>query len=276
MAVTPPPSSAFSASGADALSASSAESLRSGSFDTAAAQYADSRPSYPSVLLDALEECSGRPLAGAQIVDVGAGTGIATALLRGRGAHVLAVEPGERMAAELRRRVPGVPVVRGNGNALPIAGASVDFVTYAQAWHWTDPARAVPEAWRVLRSGGALAMWWNEDALDVPWIAAQKDRVARHFGSAPSPRPRDEAGRLRAAFKGLKSTPPYAHRQLRWSRTVSVDKHLTNIGSHSIFLVNGDHARTFLTEERARLLSLFPEGQVEEVYDVLLIVALRP
>ncbi|GAA3030989.1 hypothetical protein GCM10020000_04790 [Streptomyces olivoverticillatus] len=62
-------------------------------------------------------------------------------------------------------------------------------VTYAQAWHWTDPKRAVPEAWRVLRPGGVLALWWNDVALDIPWIAAQEGRIARHFDGDPLPRP---------------------------------------------------------------------------------------
>lgn len=272
MVAVPSPSDA-SGSGAGVRPAGSS---RARSFDTAAAQYADNRPSYPPALLDVLEELVGRPLAGAQVVDVGAGTGMATALLHHRGAHVVAVEPGEEMAAELRRRVPGVPVLRGDGNALPLAGACADMVTYAQAWHWTDPKRAVPEAWRVLRPGGVLALWWNDVALDIPWIAAQEGRIARHFDGDPLPRPRDEAGQLRRAFQGIENVPRHAHRRLRWSRTMTVDGHLANIGSHSVFLVSGEHARAFLTEERARLLSLFPEGRVEEVYDVLLIVVPRP
>lgn len=85
--------------------------------------------------------------------------GIASVLLRERGADVIAVEPGEAMAGEFHQILPGVPVVRGDGNALPLAEASCDLITYAQSWQWTDPGRSVPEALRVLRAGGALAIW---------------------------------------------------------------------------------------------------------------------
>ncbi|WP_129307627.1 class I SAM-dependent methyltransferase [Streptomyces sp. L2] len=247
-------------------------STRAHSFNAAAAQYAENRPSYPPALLDAVEELAGRPLSGARVVDVGAGTGIATALLHARGADVLAVEPGAGMTAEFRRRHPGIPVVRGNGNALPVADARADFLTYAQAWHWTDPARSVPEALRVLRPGGALALWWNTEALDVEWIAeaagrtgrflgidlvAEKQKAARHTDLA------DPSGRLR-----------FTRREVRWSRRVPIDTHLANIGSHSAFLVLPEHRRTaFLDEERAHLLNVFPDGIVEETYDVLLLVA---
>ncbi|GAA3488006.1 hypothetical protein GCM10018987_20890 [Streptomyces cremeus] len=91
------------------------------------------------------------------MADIGAGTGIGTSLLHARGARVTAVEPGAGTAAEFRRRLPDVPLVRGNSNQLPLATPSTDFITYAQARHWTDTARSAPEAQRALRPGGALA-----------------------------------------------------------------------------------------------------------------------
>jgi SAM-dependent methyltransferase len=248
---------------------------RAHSFNNAAAQYAANRPSYPPAQLDALEELAGRPLAGSRVADIGAGTGIATTLLKARGARVVAVEPGDGMAAQFRRTLPDVPLLRGDGNALPLATASTDFLTYAQAWHWTDPARSVPEALRVLRPGGALALWWNMDAKDVPWIAEQADRITRYVGAETAIK--SSTIRTELAFKDAPRVPDHTHRVVRWSRTIPVDTHLANIGSHSVFLVLGqERANAFLAEEREHLLHAFPDGLVEEVYDVLLIVATRP
>ncbi|WP_069773168.1 class I SAM-dependent methyltransferase [Streptomyces sp. LUP30] len=248
----------------------SSHAARAHSFNSAAAQYAANRPSYPAALLDAIEELAGRRLAGARVADVGAGTGISTALLHARGADVVAVEPGEGMAAQFRRVLPEVTVVRGDGNHLPLADATFDFLTYAQSWHWTDPSRAVPEALRVLRPGGALALWWNTDAPEVPWLAEQGRRIERAFGEGVpaadrnvSDRTVDPTGRL-----------DLVRREVRWSRRVPVDTHLANIGSHSIFLVRGEEATAaFLAEEREHLMRAFPDGLVEEVYDVILLLA---
>ncbi|KND38247.1 class I SAM-dependent methyltransferase [Streptomyces acidiscabies] len=255
------------------MTASPHNPTRARSFDSAAAQYAANRPSYPAELLDTIEELAGRRFVGSIVGDVGAGTGISTRVLYERGANVVGVEPGDGMAAEFRRTLPDVPLVRGDGNNLPFRDGSIDFLTYAQSWHWTDPNRAVPEALRVLRPGGALALWWNTTPLDVEWLAAQARRLGRHFGIDV------EAQKARATRTDLADptgTLTFTRRTIRWSRRIPLDTHLANIGSHSAFLVDTqERTTTFLTTERAHLLTEFPDATVEETYDVTLLLAQR-
>lgn len=245
------------------------------SFDRAAAQYAAARPGYPDALFDAVEELTAGPLNGVRALDVGAGTGLSTHRLHERGARVIAVEPGPGMAAELHRRLPGVPLVRGDGNHLPFATASADLVTYAQSWHWTDPARSAPEVRRVLRPGGALALWWNIADRRVPWVADQGARLRRFFLDETGAEDNSALGAA-VGHRVLPGGFGFVHRQVPWTRPVPLATHLANLGSHSAFLVLGEGpTRRFLDEEREHLARLFPHGTVEEAYVVELSVAMR-
>ena len=133
------------------------------SFDRAAEEYERTRPDYPAAVLDSV------PVpAGAEVLDLGAGTGKLTRILERRYEHVVAVEPLDGMRAILERVVPGVEALAGSAEEIPLEDASVDAVFAAQAFHWFDHDRAIPEIARVLRPGGVLALVWNSPDDDRP------------------------------------------------------------------------------------------------------------
>ncbi|MGW7078567.1 class I SAM-dependent methyltransferase [Streptomyces sp. NPDC054866] len=231
---------------------------------------AASRPGYPPHLFTTVEELAEQPLRGARAVDVGAGTGTATRLLLDRGARVVAVEPGPAMRAQLRVALPGVPLLRAVGDALPLADDAADLITYAQSWHWTDPADSLPEALRVLRPGGALALWWNMPDPDTAWTTAQEERLKSRLPGYHRPGISVRAAEITVGlFPDLRPV----QRRLHWTRRVPLDVHLAHLGSRSYFAVLGpDETAPILAAERAHLLRLFPDGTVEEAYAVDLTV----
>lgn len=88
-----------------------------------------------------------------------------TRALAERGLSVVAVEP----SAAMRERAPKLAQVQwreGAFEACPLADAEVDWVVAAQAFHWADPARALPELRRILRPGRALSVLWNDRDLE--------------------------------------------------------------------------------------------------------------
>ncbi|HEY3834775.1 MAG TPA: methyltransferase domain-containing protein [Acidimicrobiia bacterium] len=151
-------------------------------FGKEAAAYQRSRPTYPPEVVQWIVD--GLGLApGARCVDLAAGTGILTALLRASKCSLVALEPIEGMRNELRAAVPDVPCASGLAEALPIASGSLDGVTIAQAFHWFDAERALAELRRALRIGGHVALVWNarersEDWVDKVW--GVMDRVEKH------------------------------------------------------------------------------------------------
>lgn len=246
--------------------------MKSSVFDGVASTYATSRPGYPEQLYDAIIDTLDRPLAGSTVVDVGAGTGIATAALTVRGARVIAVDPAQQMLSEVHSALPTVHVVRADGDALPFGNATAHLVTYAQALHWTNPERAVPEAMRVLRSGGVLAAWWNVPDFDVPWVAEQRERLR-----AAAPTYHAFAGS--DLGKRLGDSPfllPVQHHRFRWSRQLSPEQHVTMLSTQSYLAALSDTDReAFLNDELALLTSLFPKGILVEPYVTHLTLVLQ-
>ncbi len=114
------------------------------------------RPAPPQVAVDWL-----LPKRVTSGVDLAAGTGALSRCLLARADQVIAVEPDERLAAVLARRLPTVRLLVGRAESLPLSDASVDAVLVSSAWHWLDVEAAVAEIARVLHPGGLLGTLWT-------------------------------------------------------------------------------------------------------------------
>ena len=141
--------------------------------------YVAARPRYPAALAPLLaRELNLR--ADAVIADIGSGTGISCASLLAAGFAVIGVEPNEPMRAAAEREFAGQSrfrSVKGTAEATSLAAASIDLVIAGQAFHWFDPERFGAEARRILKPGGALALFWNSRVHDASPFMAEFDRV---------------------------------------------------------------------------------------------------
>ena len=142
-------------------------------FGSAAADYERARPSYPAEAIDVLRTETGIG-PGTRVCDLAAGTGKLTRLLVSTGADVVAVEP------QLAEVLPGIDVLDGTAEAIPLGDGSVDAVTVAQAFHWFKFAPALAEIRRVLRPDGALAILFNQRDERVPWVKTWNEAIEWH------------------------------------------------------------------------------------------------
>jgi SAM-dependent methyltransferase len=191
------------------------------------------------------------------VVDLAAGTGKLTRPLAATGAEVVAIEP----VAEMRARIGDAAArsLDGTAEAIPLADASADAVTVAQAFHWFDGPAALAEIHRVLRPGGALALVWNRRPLEDPVHAAIERIIAPHRGDAPAHR----TGAWRAAFDATTLFGPLEERTFTHSRPHDADALADRVGSTSFVAALDDGPQADVI---AAVRALAAEGPVELPY----------
>ena len=144
------------------------------SFAGVADAYERARPSYPE---DATTWLTGTDTA--RVVELGAGTGKLTSGLLDAGHRVIATDPLEPMLQHLSRSCPGAVPAIGRAEQIPVRSRWADVVVCAQAYHWFDLGRALPEIARVLKPHGRIALVWNLRDERIPWVK----RLGRLIGT---------------------------------------------------------------------------------------------
>jgi SAM-dependent methyltransferase len=232
---------------------------RAMSFGSIAEDYDGLRPQAPPAAVNWLVP-SGCGVA----VDLGAGTGLFTRTLVDKAGQVIAVEPDARMRKVLRARSPGVRVVEGRGESIPLPNASADAVFVSSAWHWMDHERAVPEIGRVLRDSGRLGLVWTSRDREVDWVR-NLDRLPGEETSEA-----ESADRFRRRLDVVLSEPPIfqhvARETFRFVRTMTVEDVVAMLGTYSrVIVASPDDRARRLAEARAALAARFPGTDVIDI-----------
>lgn len=95
---------------------------------------------------------------GTEVLDLCCGDGVVAQAAHGQGCRVTGVDFSPAMLALAGARNPGLPFVAGDAQDLPMRDGQFDAVlSNFGLCHVPDPARALREARRVLRTGGRLA-----------------------------------------------------------------------------------------------------------------------
>jgi SAM-dependent methyltransferase len=214
---------------------------RSLSFGSAAAAYERGRPSYPPEAIDWL-----LPSGASHVLDLGAGTGKLTTRLVERGLEVVAVDPIPDMLEVLRSSLPETRALLGTAEEIPLEDNSVDAVLVAQAWHWVDPERAIPEVARVLRPGGRLGLVWNTRDERLGWVR----ELGQIIGSD------GDRGRFDVTLPAPFNEPQ--RHQIEWTNYVTPQALIDLVASRSYCITSPAEVRTRTLDQVRELLATHP------------------
>jgi SAM-dependent methyltransferase len=212
------------------------------SFGSVAEVYDQARPSYPVELVNDLVTLIGAPPNSIRAVEIGAGTGKATALFAAEGITIEAIEPSAEMAEVARRRLarfPNVTVTESEFEPWVNEGEPVDLIFSAQAWHWIDPLRRYRLARAALRDGGVLCPIWNSPLWSECRLRDELDEVyARHAPelSAYSPMRPHNPGPERGIAADLEAISFFETPETwtyRWDAVYTTDEYTALLSTHS-------------------------------------------
>lgn len=145
-------------------------------FGVAAADYAQHRLGHPDETFRRLAAL-GVGLPGQTVADLGTGTGDAARRFAAAGARVIGVDPSRELLAQAAQLATAAGLDarwhHGVAEDTGLDDGSFDVVTVAQAWHWFDRPRAAREARRLLRPGGAIALFY------LDWLPLRGSVVER-------------------------------------------------------------------------------------------------
>ena len=144
--------------------------MKHGDFTELAEDYANNRAAYSPLVRDALMALPQRKFSDLEVADIGAGTGIWTRMMAdAKLASIVGVEPNIAMRAlgESNIEFPAIQWKAGRGETSGLNDDSLDLVTMASSFHWTETKLALQEFARILRPGGWFAALWNTRYLQA-------------------------------------------------------------------------------------------------------------
>ncbi len=245
-------------------------------FARTADAYARGRPSYPGEAIDRLASAFELDDE-STVLDLAAGTGQLSALLHARVGRTLAVEPAPAMRARITADLPGVDVLDGVAEAIPLRDGEVDAVVVGEAFHWFDPPVALTEIARVLRPGGGLAMLWNTSTWTLEstqWLRDFQRIVAHHkaeAGGYPSGQ-----GRWREGFEHSDEFEELEHTEFSHTQIMIPRNFLAQVASWSWIANLEETGRQAVLDDVAALIEAQGEIAIPYRTDLYLTRRIQP
>ena len=151
-------------------------------FSNRVEDYVKYRPGYPEEIVKFLHDVYGLTQ-DKLIADIGAGTGISTALFLKKGYRVIAVEPNVEMrekAIELLDSYNGFIPKNGTAEHTGIDSNSIGAIIAGQAFHWFDTVKTRIEFKRILKPDGIVALIWNERKTTSAFEQEYDELIIKH------------------------------------------------------------------------------------------------
>ncbi len=146
--------------------------------------YEKARVGYPEQLIDDILDFS-KINKKARVLDVGCGTGQATALFANRGFEVVGLDISEEMIKVANEKFSSHKNISLKAGTLEDFehNKKFDIVASGMAWHWINPKTRCEKAHNLLKRNGTLALFWSYQNKEKSSFVNEINNITNSFGS---------------------------------------------------------------------------------------------
>ena len=214
-------------------------------FNRMVGYYDKYRPGYPQDIVDAIINKASLAR-GSKLLEIGAGSGKATAQFADYGFEILCVEPGPELADKGRERFKdkNIKFVVSRFEDCSALRNDYDAIISAQAFHWLPQPEGYEKCAAALKDGGYLAPFWNIEIIHETEFDSELVEIMQNHKAFTSAVPEtDYAKRMETISNGLSGSGYFQEPEMihsHWDKDYTADGYFGFVSTGNVFVQNPD------------------------------------
>jgi ubiquinone/menaquinone biosynthesis C-methylase UbiE len=231
-------------------------------FNQMADYYDTFRPSYPAATIQEIVSIANLSKA-SRVLEIGAGSGKATAQFAEYGFEMLCLDPGEDLVKIGNEKYGGknIRFVAARFEEHPLPPKYYDAILSAQAFHWIPKHVGLEKCAATLKPNGYLLPFWNIEIIDDTPFDSELFKIIEKYDAFTSTaseanyQKRMETICLEIAESGYFSAPSVV--KSPWSRTYTVDEYYGYLLTGQFFVQQPPDVKRSCYEELTQLAAKY-------------------
>lgn len=237
--------------------------------------YHKTRPRYPRSLINHVIELAKLP-AGANILELGCGPGIATVPFAELGFSMVCLEPSQeacQLAQQNCATYPSVEIQNLTFEEWELEAKKFNAVLAASSFDWVSPEIRCPKAAAALKDKGALILLWNAGVLPHNEVYQVLNEVYQIQDPSLAKYHAEERINQQESIRELGQNiidsglfKDLVYEQLVCEVTYSIDDYLALLQTYSVYIALDDETRNYLLESLRKALENNCGSSIEASY----------